>query len=347
MPKITIDGKIIEAPKGSTILSAAKNAGIFIPAFCNDERLKASGACRICVVEIEGAGVDTSCTTNVREGMVVHTNSKKIREARKDILSLLWENHANECLTCDKGGECMLQDLCYEYDIKPETSKLKTRSQIDDSNKFYTFDKDKCILCGKCVRICDELQGTSAITISKRGYKSQITHPFEQGMENSACVSCGNCVSYCPTGALADKSKSRKRVWNLDRIVRTTCGYCGVGCQIDLRVSSGKIVGAMPSKTGENQGLLCVKGKYAYGFINHPERLEKPLVRKDGLLVESSWDEALSLVAEKFISARDNHGPDSIAALASARCTNEDNYLMQKFIRAGAGTNNIDHCARL
>lgn len=347
--KITIDGTNFEVPTGISILKAAEISGIKIPTFCHDDRLKPTGACRICTVEIEGSReLQASCTTPIRDGMVIHTDSKRVAKSRKNILELLWEDHPNECLTCEKSGECLLQDLCYIYDVEAEGySPAKERHAIDKSNPFYIFDRDKCILCGKCVRMCEELQGTSAINFSQRGQETHISHPFEKGMEFSKCVSCGNCVAVCPTGALMSKTKEKFRVWDVDKKVRTTCSYCGVGCQLDLIIKDNKVVRVEGALDGVNNGLLCVKGKYAYSFIDHPDRLKTPLIKVNGAFEEASWDEALTLIADKITSTKDKFGSDSIVALNSARCTNEDNYLMQKLFRGVIKTNNIDHCARL
>lgn len=347
---LTINGEKVAVEPGATILDAAKKIGVDIPTFCHDERLVGHGACRICVVEVKGArSLLTACTTPASEGMEVQTESAEVVESRKDILNLLWVSHDNDCLTCHQAGNCKLQDYSYRYDIKSEGSLIKKRlsKEKDSSNQFYEFDRDKCILCGKCVRVCDELQGTGAINFSERGFHTHISHPFEKGMEHSACVSCGNCVNACPTGALREKSKTKFRSWELDRKVRTTCSYCGVGCQIELQVKNNKVVGVEPVYSKVNDGMLCVKGRFAYNFISHPDRLKYPLIRKNGELVESSWDEAFDLIAGKIKDTKDKYGARSLAALTSARCTTEDNYMLQKLFRAVIGTNSIDHCARL
>lgn len=350
MISLTINGAKVTVEPGTTILEAAKKIGVDIPTFCNDERLVAHGACRICVVEVKGARtLLTACTTPVSEGMEVLTESEEVVESRVDILNLLWTRHDNDCLSCNQAGNCKLQDYSYRYDIKPGSTLIKTMlsKESDDSNLFFEFNRDKCILCGKCVRVCDELQGSGAINFSQRGYHTHISHPFEKGMEHSACVSCGNCVNVCPTGALKEKSKYKYRSWEVQKKVRTTCSYCGVGCQIELQVKDNKVIGVEPVYSKVNDGLLCVKGRFAYNFISHPDRLKYPLIRKNGELVESSWDEALDLIASKIKETKEKYGPRSLAALTSARCTTEDNYMLQKLFRAVIGTNSIDHCARL
>lgn len=346
--QVTINGKQYEFEKGITLLKACNEIGIDIPALCNDERLVPSGSCRLCQVEVEGWGkLHTACTTQVRDGMVVHTHSEKVVKARQDILDMLISNHPLECLTCEKSGACKLQDYCYEYGITEGTYRWEmSKPYFDDTNPFYTFDARKCILCGLCVRVCDELQGTNAIGFENRGFDTQIATPFGDGLENSTCVSCGNCVSVCPVGALEPKSKKKFRHWET-RAVRTTCSYCGVGCQMDMKVKGNEIVEIQPAFDAHNEGLLCVKGKFSYNFLSHPDRLKMPMVRKDGVLVEASWDEALEVITSKMKEVKEDFGSDAFAGLTSARCTNEDNYMFQKLFRSTLGTNNVDHCARL
>lgn len=350
MISLTINGENVSVEKGSTILEAAKKVGVEIPTLCHDKRLTAHGACRICVVEVKGArSLVASCTTPANEGMDIQTHSEEVLESRKDILNLLWLNHENDCLTCSKAGDCKLQDYCYEYDIKSENKMYKKSlsCERDSSNHFYTFNRDKCILCGKCVRVCDELQGTGAITFSERGYETHISHPFDVGMEHSNCVSCGNCVNVCPTGALVENTKNKFRSWEIDKKVQTTCGYCGVGCQMNLVVKDDKVVRIDPVYGDLNDGLMCVKGKFAFNFIDHPDRLKTPLIRKNGVLEEATWEEAYDLIVSKANEIKSTSGPDAFAAMSSARCTTEDNYLIQKWFRAVIGTNTVDHCARL
>jgi formate dehydrogenase major subunit len=268
-------------------------------------------------------------------------------QARKATLELLLSNHPLDCLTCEKSGECKLQTYCYEYDVKEDIYHGKNhRYPIDTSNPFYASDQNKCILCGKCVRVCQELQGVGAIEQMERGFSTYIGTAFHMDLENSVCVSCGNCVSVCPVGALLPKSKDKFRLWEVSK-VRTTCSYCGVGCQMELLAKDNRVVGVQPVNGVPNEGMLCVKGKFAYQFINHKDRLKTPLIKKNGRFIEASWDEAYALIIEKITTLKEQYGSNVFSALSSARCTNEENYLMQKLFRAVIGTNNIDHCARL
>ncbi len=347
---ITLNGKVEKVEKNLTILTVCKNAGIDIPTFCHDERLEPHSACRICIVEVNGGEtLLPSCSTIVTDGMNIQTHNDKVIDSRRDILELLWANHPNDCLVCEKSGECDLQKYSYEYDIDPESYysfDTKKSHKINDSNKFYINDQNKCILCGKCVRVCDELQNVNTIGFMERGHGSYIAYPLDGSYEKSQCVSCGNCVSICPVGALMPKTTNKFRNWDVKK-VKTTCSYCGVGCQMDLVINRDKVVRVDPAVSGPNEGLLCVKGKFAYNFINHKDRLTKPLIKKDGVFQEATWDEVLDTIVNKVIELKSNYSPDVFGGLSSAKCTNEENYLMQKFMRAVIGTNNIDHCARL
>lgn len=348
--QVKINDIDIEVESGISILEACRKLNINIPTFCNDERLIAHGACRICVVEVKNArNLVSACSTPVANGMEIKTHTDNLIKVRKDILELMWGAHDNNCLVCSQAGNCKLQDYCYEYGVEPETTIYKKRLSniVDSSNKFYTFNRDKCILCGKCVRTCHELQGTGAIGFSERGHYTHVTHPFEAGMEYSACVSCGNCVNVCPTGALLEKKHTKYRNWDIEKKVMTTCAYCGVGCQLELQVMNNEVVNIEPVYDSINQGLLCVKGKFAYNFINHPDRLKTPLIKKNGVFEECSWDEAFDLIVSKMKEVKAAHGSDAFAALSSARCTTEENYVLQKLFRGVLGTNSVDHCARL
>jgi predicted molibdopterin-dependent oxidoreductase YjgC len=347
---LSIDGTAVEAKPGQTVLEACKNAGIHIPTLCNDPRLEPYGACRLCIVEIEGVrGYPTSCTTRVSEGMKVTTQSDALFELRKTVVELLLSDHKVECLTCESAGACGLQNVAYEHGITASPF-VGDRHTVDlvETNPMIDRDLEKCIMCGRCVRICTEVEGPSVYDYTGRGFDSVPNTPFGVPMLENGCEVCGQCVSTCPTGALtARKSQGRGRSWERT-YTDTTCSYCAVGCTITLEARDGKLVGASaPAGKGVNKGNLCVKGRYGYDYVNSPDRLTTPLIRRDGELVEASWDEALDLVADKLRTIRDEFGPDSIGGRGAARATNEDNYLFQKFMRAAIGTNNVDNSARL
>ena len=387
MVKLTINGRQVEVENGSTILKAATKLGIFIPTFCHDEYDRLSGKdcpeydglgdCGICVCEVVGnKDLVKACSTEVKDGMEVLTESKKVKDARKEVLKCIVSIHPMDCINCVKLGACKLQKYCEIYEIKDKEKEAHYEKRGKDlSNRFYFQEMDKCIRCGKCVKTCKELVGVHALTTCKVGdltyvipnvseavYKEKLgkANPTAEeklkayregkfGMGDTDCVSCGNCVSVCPVGALMPKSENEFREWETKKVV-TTCTYCGVGCQIEYSVKNGKIVDAKPANGPSNEALLCVKGKFAYDFVNHKDRLVHPMIRKNGKhspLVQVSWEEALDFAAKKIIEVRDQYGGDAVAGFSSARTTNEDNYLFQKFLRAGVGTNNVDHCARL
>lgn len=346
---LTIDGIQVTVPKGTTVLDASEKAGIFIPTFCHDPELSKPGACRICVVEIPGMrNLPASCVTEATEGMVVNTASPAVLEARKTILELLLDNHPEDCLTCSKNGECRLQDYSYLYGVRAGAfGGEKHQYPIEEDNPFIVRDMNKCILCGKCIRMCAEVQGNNIIDFAYRGFNTKVAPAMDTPYSESDCVFCGNCVSVCPVGALSEKGMQGKgRRWEMKKVT-TTCPYCGTGCTFDLNVKDGKVVGVTSTDGDVNGRALCVKGRFGYGFIHHPDRLKTPLIKKDGKFVEASWPEAIKLVAKKLGAVKEKHGPDAIGVLSSARCTNEENYLMNKLARAVIGTNNIDHCARL
>lgn len=348
--KLYINDTAVTVPASSTVLDAARQAGFDIPTLCYHARLTGVGACRLCVVEVEGSrNLPASCVLPVAEGMKVYTESEAVVKARKNVLRLMLANHPQDCLTCESAGGCKLQDYCYRYEVAdtPFAGQMSQRPVVE-CNPFLVRDYRKCILCGLCVRACSEVQGNDAIDFANRGFESQVAAPFGEGLEQGGCTFCGHCLDLCPTGALQAKvGQGEGRMWE-KQAVATTCTYCGVGCGLKLQVKDGKVVGVSPDFDAPvNQGHLCVKGRFGWDFIHSPNRLQAPLVRKGGKLVETSWDEALSLVADKLQQAVESHGSDQVGVLSSARCTNEENYLVQKFARVVLGTNNIDHCARL
>ncbi|SHJ75222.1 formate dehydrogenase (NADP) alpha subunit [Desulfofundulus thermosubterraneus DSM 16057] len=346
---LTIDGRQVTVPAGTTVLDAARSAGIFIPTLCHDPELTPWGGCRLCVVEIEGMrNLPASCVTTATNGMVVHTASPAVVEARKTIIELLLANHPEDCLTCGRNGDCRLQDYAYLYGVR-EAGFVGERHHypLEEDNPFIIRDLNKCILCGKCVRACAEIQGKNVVDFAYRGFNTKITPAMDTSLSGSDCVFCGNCVAVCPVGALQEKGlRAAARTWEVKK-VRTTCPYCGTGCTFDLNVKDGRVVGVTSCDGEVNGRALCVKGRFGYGFIHHPDRLTKPLIKRSGVFEEASWEEAINLVAEKLGSIKKEYGSAALGVLSSARCTNEENYLMSKFTRVVLGTNNIDHCARL
>ncbi len=352
---LTIDGQKVTVPAGITVLEAARQMGIDIPTFCHDPELSRPGACRICVVEIKGwRNLPPSCVTTVTEGMEVETESEAVVEARRTILDLLLANHPQDCMTCQKFGDCRLADYAYRYGLKKTTFVgEQTNVPVDESSAVITRDVNKCILCGKCVRVCAEIVGRNVVDFVSRGFTTKVSPALELGLgeKEAGCVSCGSCVAVCPVGALTEKNmQGIARPWEVKK-VKTTCPYCGCGCNFDLNVKDGKVVGVTSNPTSVVNGRhLCVKGRFGYDFIHSSDRLTRPLIKKggkDGDFVEVSWDEAIRHVASRLKEIKEKNGSEAIGVLSSARCTNEENYLMNKLARVALGTNNIDHCARL
>lgn len=348
MIQAMIDGRPVTVPEGTTILQAARTIGVDIPNLCYEETLSLAAACRLCSVEVEGrANLVPACTAEITEGLVINTESEVVVEARRIILDLLLSDHPMDCLVCDKAGGCRLQEYCYRYQVE-QTSYVgeKRNLDIDSVNALIERDQNKCILCGKCVRVCEEVQVTNAIDFANRGFNTTVASPFDHPLDIDFCRLCGQCVDLCPTGALVNKQLRGSRTWERTK-VRTTCPFCGTGCNFDLNVHEGKVVGVTAAyDTVVNQGSLCVKGRFHTDLITSPDRITTPLIKRDGVFEPASWDEALDLVASRFLEIKDREGPDALAVLSSARCTNEENYLLQRLTRAGLNTNSIDHCAR-
>ena len=355
MPKqvsLTIDGVCVAVPKGATILDAARSAGIDIPHLCYDPvwDLPPTSSCRLCLVEVEGAkSLVTSCSHLAAEGMNVRTDTEYLRDIRQLIIELLLSDHPHDCLTCEQSGKCDLEKWAYELGVKESSFTCEpVKPNLVQDGPAIAYDTSKCILCGRCVEICHNVQVSGAIDYSGRGFETTISLPPGQSRDESVCVECGNCLDVCPTGALSSVgSKGAGRTWQM-RQIPTICPYCGCGCTIVLNVRDNRIVQITGDPhLGVNDGMLCVKGRFGFDFISHEQRLTQPLIRKDGELKPVSWDEALELVAERLGRIKQQFGPDAIGGLSSAKCTNEENYIFQKFMRAVIGTNNIDHCARL
>ncbi len=369
-----INGNELAYEPGETILSAARRHNIEIPTLCHLKGTTPTGACRICVVEVEKARtLLAACATPVAPGMVVQTESPKVVTARKQIIQLMLSSGNHNCAVrggddaewttfqlkvqnedssdalCPVWGDCRLQDLAYRYQVSGEAfPATPTQYPMETVNPFIVRDFSRCISCGRCVQACNEVQVNNAISFGYRGPHSKIIAAGDRPLKDSACVFCGECVQVCPVGALVEKNVRYKvRQWDTQPPVRTTCSYCGVGCQMDLHVKDNKVVKVTGAQTVPNHGSLCVKGRFGYDFINSDQRLTTPLIKENGKHREATWDEALDLVAGKFKEIRDAGGDDSIGLLTSARMTNEDNYIAQKFTRAVLKTNNIDHCARL
>jgi len=340
--KLTIDDEEVEARKGMTVLEAADEAGFFIPTLCSDPDMKPYGACRLCVVEIEGMrGFPTACTTPVTDGMVVRTESPGIERVRRLAVELIRTDHPTDCNACPKNHQCDLQMMEALLDITEMRFHAITKElPIDESNPFFNLDRNYCVLCGKCVRSCDEIRGVGAIALASRGYDRHVATFGDGLLIDSNCESCGECVDHCPVYAFNPKD-TRKPTQE----VETICPYCGVGCGISLGIRHDEVVSAHGIKESPvNEGNLCVKGRFSIPeFVHHSERLKTPLVRRNGELSEATWDEALDLVAEKLAGYKG----DEVAVIPSDKCTNEDNYVLQKFARVALGTNNINHCGGL
>jgi predicted molibdopterin-dependent oxidoreductase YjgC len=360
MVTLTIDGKKVTVRKLSTVLDAINKLDISIPTLCHHPELTPFGGCRLCIVEIKGiARPASACTTPVIEGMEVITTSPTLEKMRRTTLELLLSDHPDDCRVCERAGDCKLQELAYFYGIKENRFQGERRvyKKIDD-NPFIERDMEKCILCGQCVRICDEIQGVGAIDFVNRGFRTKISPPYERDL---SCEFCGQCVAVCPTGALTGKMWAHKGRQDIHEI-ETVCPYCGCGCNLTLHVRKNEVIRVSSKRDTINEGWLCVKGRFGYEFVHSSQRLTRPLMRiadKNHLTLDSgpysiselfkevSWEEALDYVSSRLKDIKESHGPDSISGLSSARCTNEENYLFQKFMRAAIGTNNVDHCARV
>jgi formate dehydrogenase major subunit len=362
---LEIDGRSIQVPEGTSVMRAAAQAGINIPKLCATDMLEAFGSCRLCLVEIEGRkGYPASCTTPVATGMKVSTQTPKLAEIRRGVMELYISDHPLDCLTCPANGHCELQDMAgvvglrevrYGYDganhVFAKTKQGEANPHFvakDESNPYFTFDPSKCIVCSRCVRACDEVQGTFALTIQGRGFESKVAPSQNNRFLDSECVSCGACVQACPTATLSEKSLIDRG--QAEHSVVTTCAYCGVGCSFRAEMKGEEIVRMVPNKDGHaNHGHSCVKGRFAIGYATHPDRINTPMIRQkisDPWRIVS-WEEAIAHVASEFKRLQAKYGKFSIGGITSSRCTNEETYLVQKLVRAGFGNNNVDTCARV
>ncbi len=351
--RLEIDGKPVEVPEGSSVMYAASIGGTQIPKLCATDSLEPFGSCRLCLVEIEGRrGTPASCTTPVAEGMQVRTQTRRLADLRRGVMELYISDHPLDCLTCPANGHCELQDMAgavglrevrYGYD-----GANHLEAEKDTSNPYFTFDPSKCIVCSRCVRACEETQGTFALTIDGRGFESVIAAGMNEPFMDSECVSCGACVQACPTSTLMEKSVYEHG--QPDRTVITTCAYCGVGCSFKAEVKGNQVVRMVPNKDGQaNHGHSCVKGRFAFGYTTHPDRITTPMIRAsiEDPWKEVSWDEAFRHTAAEFKRIQAKYGKYAVGGITSSRCTNEETFLVQKLVRAAFGNNNVDTCARV
>ncbi|MER5442280.1 formate dehydrogenase subunit alpha [Streptomyces sp. NPDC002790] len=350
---VEIDGQQVTVPEGTSVMRAAAEAGIDVPKLCATDSLEAFGSCRLCVVEIDGRrGTPASCTTPCADGMSVKTQTPKVEKLRQGVMELYISDHPLDCLTCPANGDCELQDMAGVVGLRQVRYGYEGANHLDaekdTSNPYFDFDPSKCIACSRCVRACDEVQGTFALTIEGRGFESKVSAGAGESFMDSECVSCGSCVQACPTSTLQEKS-----VVDLGmptRSVVTTCAYCGVGCSFKAELRGDELVRMVPHKDGgANEGHSCVKGRFAFGYATYPDRKLKPMVREriTDPWREVEWDEAIGTVARRFREIQGTYGSGSIGAISSSRCTNEEVYVVQKMVRAAFGNNNVDTCARV
>ena len=350
---LTVDGFEVRVAEGSSVLRAAMEAGIKIPKLCATDTLESFGSCRMCLVEIEGRnGTPASCTTPVTQGMKVRTQTPLLKDLRRGVMELYISDHPLDCLTCAANGDCELQDTAGEVGLREVRYGYAGDNHLelpcDESNPYFTFDPSKCIVCSRCVRACEEVQGTFALTIQKRGFSSKVSAGMDEAFMESECVSCGACVQACPTATLSEKTLIE--IGQPEHSAITTCAYCGVGCAFKAEMRGEDVVRMIPWKDGKaNRGHSCVKGRFAFGYATHRERVLKPMIRAkiSDPWREVSWDEAIAYTASEFKRIQTQYGRHAVGGITSSRCTNEETYLVQKLVRAGFGTNNVDTCARV
>lgn len=353
----TLDGQTLTAAAGTTIIRAAAEAGIKIPKLCATEQLNSFGSCRLCLVQVEGRrGYPASCTTPVEAGMKIITQSPKLAEIRKGVMELYISDHPLDCLTCTANGNCELQDMAGVVGLREVRYGMAGENHFDaehaepkdESNPYFTFEPSKCIVCSRCVRACEEVQGTFALTIGGRGFASKVVAGANENFLGSECVSCGACVQACPTATLSENTLIQ--LGQAERSVTTTCAYCGVGCSFKAEVKGQQVVRMLPDKNGgANAGHACVKGRFAWGYATHPDRVTQPMIRKSihDAWQEVSWEEAVTYAASEFKRIQAQYGRKSVGGITSSRCSNEETYLVQKLVRTAFGNNNVDTCARV
>src|ERR1700741_3684837 len=361
---LTIDGTSVTVPEGTSIMRAAMEAGTQIPKLCATDMVDAFGSCRLCLIEIEGrAGTPASCTTPAMQGLVVHTQTERLKKLRKGVMELYISDHPLDCLTCAANGDCELQAMAgavglrevrYGYEgenhvfAKTNGAANDLFLEKDESTPYFTYAPSKCIVCNRCVRACEEVQGTFALTIAGRGFDSRVSPGMEESFLGSECVSCGACVQACPTATLQEKSVIE--IGQAEHSVVTTCAYCGVGCAFKAEMRGEELVRMVPYKDGKaNRGHSCVKGRFAWGYPPHKERILKPMIREsiNDPWREVTWDEAIDRVASEFKRIQQTCGRGSVGGITSSRCTDEETFLVQKLVRGGFGNNNVDTCARV
>jgi len=345
---IVLNGKEISGRPGMTILDLAREVGVKIPTLCHNKHLAPFGACRVCLVEDEARhALVASCVTPIAPGMTIRTDSPLVLETRKTVVELLLSSHPEACVLCDKGNACELRAIAADLGIgEIDMDRIRRYSEIEDANAFIERDLTKCILCGLCVRVCQEINVIGAIDFSGRGFNARPSTPYDMPLDQSACEYCGTCVTLCPVGALSEKTR-QYRGSGLEN-VPTVCSFCGCGCSILLQTRDNRVMSVRPNTENSVNGVsLCVRGHYGHDYIHSAERLTVPLIKEKGSFKEASWDDALDLIAEKLSDIKKQSGPDSIGIFGSFRCTNEENYLIQKFARAAIGTNNISNSARM
>ncbi len=350
---LIVDGQKVTVPGGTSVMQAAAGTGIEIPKLCATDSLDAFGSCRVCLVEIEGRkGYPASCTTEVEEGMVVHTQSDRLDGLRRNVVELYVSDHPLDCINCSANGDCELQDTAEALGVESCRYGMDgwnhQDAEKDTSNPYFTFDPSQCIVCYRCVRACDDIQGTYALSVDGRGFASRIIAGQSDSFMDSDCVSCGACVDHCPTEALIENTIIEHG--QPERSVVTTCAYCGVGCSLVAELKGDQVLRMTPDKQGQaNEGHACIKGRFAFGYATHQDRITRPMIREniDDPWREVSWDEAFRYTADRLRSIQQEHGKDSIGGITSSRCTNEETFLVQKMIRAAFGNNNVDTCARV